>query len=109
MNEVIRAIKALRPESQFSFGKNNQEIQVLEYDYLIWLDKNSRAPTKEEVDAQLAKQEAERYKEQRAPEYPPLTDLADAIYWQSQGDNSKIEAYFAAIDAVKAKYPKESV
>jgi hypothetical protein len=109
MNEVIRAIKELRPGAQFAFGKNSQEIQVLDFDHLIWLDKNSRAPTKEEVDAQLAKQEAERYKEQRAPEYPPLTDLADAIYWQSQGDNSKIEAYFAAIDAVKAKYPKESV
>jgi hypothetical protein len=106
MNEVVRAIKALRPNATFTFGKNSREIQVLEFDYLIWLDKDTTAPTKSEVDAQLAKQEAERYKELRAPEYPPLTDLADAIYWQSQGDNSKMEAYMAAVEAVKQKYPK---
>lgn len=38
--------------------------------------------------------------------YPPLADLADAIYWQSQGDNSKLNAYNAAVAAVKAKFPK---
>jgi hypothetical protein len=106
MNEVIRAIKELRPGSQFAFGKNSQEIQVLDFDHLIWLDKNTTAPTQTEMDAQLAKQEAERYKDQRAPEYPPLSDLADAVYWQSQGDESKMVAYVAAVEAVKAKYPK---
>lgn len=42
----------------------------------------------------------------RAANYPPLTDLADAMYWQSQGDNSKMLAYTAAVAAVKAMYPK---
>jgi hypothetical protein len=106
MNEVVRAIKTLRPGAQFAFGKNSQEIQVLDFDHLIWLDQNTSKPTREEMDAQLATQEAERYKEQRAPEYPPLADLADAVYWQSQGDNSKMTAYVAAVEAVKAKYPK---
>lgn len=46
------------------------------------------------------------YRRLRAPEYPPVTDLADAIFWQQQGDNSKMEAYVAACEAVKAKYPK---
>jgi hypothetical protein len=106
MNEVVRAIKALRPGVEFAFGKNGQEIQVLDFDHLIWLDANTTAPTKTEVNVQLAKQEAERYKEQRAPEYPPLSDLADAVYWQSQGDDTKMTAYVAAVEAVKTKYPK---
>jgi hypothetical protein len=46
------------------------------------------------------------YIHKRAKEYPPLTDLADAMYWSSQGDNTKLEAYYAACEAVKLKYPK---
>jgi hypothetical protein len=42
----------------------------------------------------------------RQPEYPPLGDLADAIYWQNEGDSSKMTAYLAAVEAVKVKYPK---
>ena len=49
---------------------------------------------------------ANEYKYLRSPEYPPLTDLADAMYWSSQGDNTKLEAYYAACEAVKLKYPK---
>ena len=48
------------------------------------------------------------YKAARAKEYPPLEDLADAMYWSSQGDNTKLEAYYAACEAVKQKYPKVS-
>lgn len=46
------------------------------------------------------------YREKRRAEYPPLTELADALYWQQNGDTSKIEAYLAKVAAVKAKYPK---
>lgn len=49
-----------------------------------------------------------KYKRDRAAEYPPLADLADAMYWSSQGDNTKLEAYYAACEAVKQKYPKVS-
>lgn len=42
----------------------------------------------------------------RKAAYPPLADLADALYWQAQGDNTKMDAYHAAIAAVKAQYPK---
>ena len=44
----------------------------------------------------------------RAVAYPPISDLADAIYWQSKGDSSKMEAYTAAVEAVKDKYPKSN-
>ena len=42
----------------------------------------------------------------RQAEYPPIEDLADAMYWNSKGDASKLEAYFARVLAVKEKYPK---
>ena len=56
-----------------------------------------------EIAAELA---ATEYQRQRAPEYPSLADLADALYWSSKGDDTKIEEYYAACEAVKAKYPK---
>jgi hypothetical protein len=51
--------------------------------------------------------DAHAYISKRAPEYPPLTDLADALYHQSKGDETKLTAYLAKCEAVKQKYPKE--
>ena len=62
------------------------------------------------IDAAAAELAAEAaataYQRQRQPEYPPVTELADALYWASEGDTSKLDAYYAACAAVKAKYPK---
>jgi hypothetical protein len=46
------------------------------------------------------------YAEMRALEYPSAGVLADAMYWQAKGDSTKMEAYLAACEAVKRKYPK---
>lgn len=78
-----------------------------------WQDGVQIKPTQEEMfqaisDARIAWKTSE-YQRQRKPEYPPLTDLADALYWQSQGDESKMTAYLAAVQAVKEKYPKGGV
>jgi hypothetical protein len=43
----------------------------------------------------------------RRKSYPPLEDLADALYWQSQGKPGPMNAYLAAVKAVKTKYPKQ--
>ena len=51
--------------------------------------------------------DAHAYIENRQREYPPLTDLADALYHQSKGDETKLTAYLAKCEAVKQKYPKE--
>ena len=56
-----------------------------------------------EIAAELA---ATEYQRQRAPEYPSMVDLADALYWNSTGDSTKLDEYYAACAAVKAKYPK---
>ena len=65
------------------------------------------------VDAAAAELAAERaatqYQRDRQPEYPSLADLADALYWSNQGDNTKLDEYYAACAAVKAKYPKPEV
>ena len=49
---------------------------------------------------------AKEYQRDRQPEYPDLADLADALYWSSKGDNTKLDSYYAACEAVKIKYPK---
>ena len=101
MPTILSAILSLVPNAQLSIEKS--------YESILWLDDRPQ-PSKAEVEAELAAQMAEwertEYQRLRAPEYPPLTDLADAIFWQQQGDNSKMEAYVAACEAVKAKYPK---
>jgi hypothetical protein len=60
------------------------------------------------IAAQNAKDEfdSKEYQRQRQPEYPSLADFADAYYWDSKGDNTKMIEYVAKCDAVKAKYPK---
>ena len=56
--------------------------------------------------ALAAEAAATQYQRDRQPEYPSVADLADALYWSNQGDNTKLDAYYAACAAVKAKYPK---
>lgn len=46
------------------------------------------------------------YRERRRKDYPHLGDFADAMYWAERGDRSKLDAYFARIDEIKARYPK---
>jgi len=62
------------------------------------------------VDAAAAEIQSEldatQYQRNRQPEYPSLATLADALYWSNQGDNTKLDAYYSACAAAKAKYPK---
>ena len=48
------------------------------------------------------------YKFVRQPLYPSLGDFADAMYWNSKGDSTKLEAYYAACEKVKTDNPKPS-
>lgn len=97
---------------------NSQNTGDIAEDYSAteWLS-DGEMPSLEEVQEEIAKIEAGEptdasglikfeYRQLRAPEYPPLTELADAIYWNEQGDSSKLEAYVADCEAVKEKYPK---
>jgi hypothetical protein len=42
----------------------------------------------------------------RIREYPPRVDFIDAYYWNSKGDDTKMNEYIQKCDEVKSKYPK---
>ena len=67
-------------------------------------------PSDEAIQTEASRLQADydskQYQRDRQPEYPSLADLADALYWSNQGDNTKLDEYYAACAAVKAKYPK---
>ena len=48
------------------------------------------------------------YQSVRQPLYPSLGDFADAMYWNSKGDSSKLTEYYAACEKVKTDNPKPS-
>tara|TARA_R100000278_G_scaffold3039_2_gene5706 strand:+ start:1161 stop:1472 length:312 start_codon:yes stop_codon:yes gene_type:complete len=48
------------------------------------------------------------YQSVRQPLYPSLREFADAMYWNSKGDSTKLEAYYAACEKVKTDNPKPS-
>ena len=55
-----------------------------------------------------AEKERIAYVAKRKPLYPLLEDFADAMYWNSKGDSSKLTAYYAACEKVKTDNPKPS-
>jgi uncharacterized coiled-coil DUF342 family protein len=102
--DIFKAVLSLQPSAKFSLTGN-------EYENLIWFDENELPPpTKKEVleEAQRLQKEfeAKEYQRQRALEYPDLKELADALYWNYQGNTSKLEEYYSKCEEVKNKYPK---
>ena len=106
MNKVFTFVEALESLCQGA----EWTIYGNDPDRIIWHTEPSRRPTREELEAEVDRLQSEYdsklYQRQRAPEYPPLSDLADALYWQAQGDGEPMARYVAACEAVKAKYPK---
>ncbi len=66
-----------------------------------WVD------TRSESERQL--QATEDLAAARRAAYPPLADLADALYWQMKGDDSKMVEYMARCAEVKRKNPKSTL
>jgi hypothetical protein len=56
-----------------------------------------REKTRSEIEGELS------YATKRKAEYPPITDYIDGVV---KGNQSQIDAYIAACQAVKDKYPK---
>jgi len=81
----------------------NSSIVIIRGDVAYDKDENIVAYNEATVQAYI---DAHAYIENRQREYPPLTDLADALYHQSKGDETKLTAYLAKCEAVKQKYPK---
>jgi hypothetical protein len=113
---IVQALRNLAPKAKWSLGGDTivwiSEDGVEHASNLQWFSSNIAIPTREEIETEVARLEAEyaanEYQRLRVSKYPPLADLADALYHQSKGDNTKMEAYVAACEAVKLKYPKGS-
>ena len=77
-------------------------------------DKDGKSVTLEQskIDSARTTLDAEAaaiaYQSIRQPLYPSLGDFADAMYWNSKGDSSKLTAYYAACEKVKTDNPKPS-
>ena len=91
------ALQSLRPGAGW----------VISDDELEWLDTEQTQPTDAEIQAEMARLQAEydsqQYARDRAAEYPSVNDYLDGIV---KGDQAQIDAYIAACQAVKSKYPK---
>ena len=72
---------------------------------LVSLDQSKIDAARATLDAEAA---ATAYQSTRQPLYPSLGDFADAMYWNSKGDSSKLTAYYAACEKVKTDNPKPS-
>jgi hypothetical protein len=80
-----------------------------EYLGLEWLSADVEKPTEEDLFEETKRLQKEydsfEYQRLRAPEYPPIEDYVDGIV---KGDQDQVNAYIAACQAVKEKYPKPS-
>ncbi len=83
-------------DSAGAFDKNGKSVS---------LDQSKIDSARATIDSDYAKV---KYKDERQPLYPSLGDLADAMYWNSKGDSTKLEAYYAACEKVKTDNPKPS-
>jgi hypothetical protein len=67
-------------------------------------------PDRRAVDLRTAEQQAidaaAAIDAARSAAYPPLADLADALYWQANKNQKPMDDYLAAVTVVKVKYPK---
>jgi anti-sigma factor RsiW len=97
---IPEALQSLKPGAQWALSGDD-------YTGLEWLDTEQTQPTEQECATEAARLQAEydalEYQRLRAPEYPAITDYLDGI---AKGDKAQVDAYIAACQAVKAKYPK---
>lgn len=96
MTTKSEALQSLRPGASW----------VLRGDVFEWLDEDQTCPTDAEIKAELTRLQAEyaakAYQRNRAAEYPSIPDQLDLLY------HGGMDAWKAAIQAVKDKYPKGS-
>ena len=105
IQNLSEVLAVLRPNSTWSIKDNGRE-QTVNY-----AENNELPyPTESELlaaqETYLAQKAATQYQRDRHPEYPDIADLADALYWSNQGDNTKLDEYYTKVSAVKTKYPK---
>jgi hypothetical protein len=93
----INAILSLVPNAQVTVRDDEVE----------WHEPSVAPVTNAQIAAEVtrlqADYDAKEYQRNRVKEYPPITDYLDGVV---KGDQEQIDAYIAACQAVKTKYPK---
>lgn len=111
---AAKAVIKLRPGAEFTIDgpdlvwATDKVTKELYPTNLTWITQTKQI-TKGEYDnimAEVIAEEPKPYQHERMMAYPPMAMLADAIYWQQQGDNTKMEAYLEAVKNVKEMFPK---
>lgn len=103
MNKVFNfsdALLSLCPGVEWTIYGNN-------YDTLVFHTTDTAKPSLFELTAEVQRlqedYDSKLYQRLRQPEYPPITDYLDAVV---KGDQAQMQAYIAACQAIKQKYPK---
>jgi hypothetical protein len=100
MTDIIKAILAINPTAQVS-------VNAEDINQITWLNGTTPIPANEILAKQqelIAEYESNQYQRDRAKEYPSIQEQLDMQYWDKiNGTNN----WQDAINAVKAKYPKE--
>ena len=95
--DLVKAIVSLRPSAEWVLRGDD-------YSGLEWHDVNQPKPTEAELMVEAARLQAEyeanEYQRLRAAEYPSFADQFDLLY------HGGYDAWKAAIDVIKDKYPK---
>lgn len=94
------AITSLHPTAEWTL--NGDDINGL-----TWYSEDIEKPTPAQIYVEMERLQAEHdaleYQRLRAPEYPDFKEYLDGVV---KGDQAQIDAYIAACQAVKEKYPK---
>lgn len=94
------ALSSLCPEAEWTLSGSD-------LGGLTWMSEDIAQPTSAQIYMEIERLQDEHnrleYQRLRAPEYPPMSEYLDGVV---KGDQAQIDAYIAACQAVKAKYPK---
>ena len=94
---IVKALNSLRPKAEW----------VVRGDVIEWLDSEYTEPTKAEIDAEIARIQAEydaqEYARKRATAYASTGDQLDMQYWDSVNDTTTWKDHVAS---VKNQFPK---
>jgi rhodanese-related sulfurtransferase len=97
MRDLTKALFLLYPTAVWTLNSDD-------YSGLTWLSEDISKPTEAELFAECDRLQAEyianAYKYKRAAAYPSFADQFDLLY------HGGMDAWKAAIDAVKQEYPK---
>ncbi len=96
----------------------NAEWTATDTEVVEWLSPDIPQPTQDEIDAEVARLQAEydaaEYRRLRAPEYPPIGDQLDALlkhlnYRRTQGDAlvQDLDDIIGDWLNVKSRFPKD--